>query len=506
MRLTDPTSLLFPRHLVLAFLILCFTPLFGQSADLNAERSKVETSISRFQLALAEDQIAQLSDLGYQKFYTCNLLMYKFFGTQDVQYIQKVRSIWESTLSTLEALPEEDPLKHVLLAELYCKRSAIEVLDNNYLTAVRLARTGRSLIRRNYQRDADNVEQLKILGTMNIVLGAIPSKYKWITNSLGFKGNLTEGLKQLELAANKSSLLRLEAQLILSFVEKNILNQPEAAIQRMQQIRANSGSHFVIDYFLATGLLGVKRCDEALSILSQKDQYADQEVFEVPFWEYQLGKAYYFKNDHRNAQRHLARFLTTYQGKLVKTDANFRLGMALTLSDSYALGKQFFKNIIDGEISDLDADAYASHMATQFHQAPPSPATQRLFRARNYFDGGYYELAQQELAQLQSQMSLLSPDEQTECLYRLGRVAHAQGQLDSALVHYQQCIASSASEAVSWLHPYAWFHQANIAKAQGKLEEARSGYKTAISFDGYFYQAGLENRCKAALNELKQNG
>ncbi|MEM7367382.1 MAG: tetratricopeptide repeat protein [Bacteroidota bacterium] len=494
-----------PRILALLCYLLVGC-LCSSAADLKKERAEIEGSLASFQLAAAEQLISKMSDRGYQKFYACNLLMYKFFATQDAEYIQQVRSIWKATLATVETIPEDDPLKYVLLSELYCKRSALEFLDQNYLTSIRLARTGRVMIRRNQHRHADNVEQLKILGIMNIVLGAVPAKYQWITHSLGFKGNLQQGLKQLETAATQSSLLKLEAQLILGFVEKNILDRPNEALSRLQALQLEYGGNLVIDYFLATALLGMKKSNEALEILSQRNKYLEEEVFFAPFWDYQLGKAYYFKNDLRNAQRYLARFIKAYKGKLARTDAHFRLGMALTLNNSYELGQQFFKSIATGELSDLDEDAYAQFMATKFLENKPGKYVMALFRARNYFDGGFHEQAALELANIKDAYGILSPAQRIEFHYRQARILHAQGEVELATEQYEKCIAQPEVEESKWLQAYAWFYQASISRDQGFLEQAKQQYKKALEFDGYFYQSGLENRCKASLSELKQAG
>lgn len=501
---------LFPQSIAFRFLVFVHVLFLGISfssaAHLDQERKEVEDQLSRFHLTSAEDLIGKMSDRGYQKYYACNLLMYKFFATQDASYLQEVRAVWKASLATVETIPEDDPLKYVLLSELYCKRSALEFLDQNYLTAIRLARTGRIMIRRNQNRHPANVEQLKVMGIMNIVLGAVPRKYQWITHSLGFKGDLPLGIKQLEQAATSSTLLRFEAIVVRNFVQKNVLNSPDQALLGFQSMQQEYGQNLVADYFLATALLGMKKCDEALMILSQRDQYLNEEVFFTPFWDYQLGKAYYFKNDLRNAQRYLARFIKAYQGKLVSVDANFRLGMALSLNQSYELGRQFFRNIAQGELSDLDQDEYARYMAAKFLEQKPGKYVMNLFRARNYFDGGYYDQALLELDKIKDAYGILSQEERIEFHYRQARLFHAQGEIEQAESQYQKCVEQPEAEEATWLQAYSYFYLASIARDQGLIESAKVKYKKALNFDKYFYQSGLEYRCKVALSELKQSG
>ncbi|RMG54682.1 MAG: hypothetical protein D6722_28745 [Bacteroidetes bacterium] len=430
--------------------------------------------------------------------------MYRYFGTQTPDHLRALRGAWDPWLAQVETLSSEDPLKGVMLAELHAKRAILEFLDGNYLTSVRYARSSRVLIKRQQKDFPDNTEQYKILGLFNVLLGAVPRTYKWITETLGFAGDLRVGVQHLEKAAAEGQLMSWEASILLSYVEKNMLEQPEQALLRMQRLQQQSPASPLLDYLVATALMGEKRNDQAIDLLQQQ---AAGVVSTLPHWGYQLGKAYAYRNDLPGAQRYLAAFLRDYEGGVFRADAYFRLGMALTLDGKYALGRYFFSQV-GGEAphSHLDGDAYARHMAERFARQAPTPFHQALFRARNFFDGGYHDQAVVVLQGTENSLAQQPEALRIEWHYRMGRIFHARGDLPQAESHYARCIGQADDAEARWMQAYAWYYRGEVAHSQGQPELARTCWEQALGFEDYFYQNGLENRCRAALAALRAAG
>ncbi len=464
---------------------------------------QIENDLAGFFLDEALKKAEKLDNEAYRTFYQATVLFYRYAASLDPQHVLAFRSNWKSYEEALGKMPDTDPLKGVMIAELHCKRAGIEFMDGKNLTAVRYAQSCRNHIRRNESQFPDNIEQRKILGLFNVVFGAVPRKYQWLSNMLGYRGDIEAGMQQLEAAAQQSRLLRLEAELIIFYIEKGMLSREKEAVARMERIRKERGPNMLIDYSLGAAYLNLKQNEKALEILSRREQYAgDARVFFIPFWDYLTGRAYYFKADYQRAQIYFSRFLKGNKGSLFRTDATFRLGMALTLNGSYGLGQHFFQQLATGSTSGFDEDEYAEYMAAQYAAKEPDATVKTLFRARNYFDGGYYDKATAILSDLQTRISQLSIAEKTEFHYRYARVLHGQGKFDQALEQYQRCIEQPATDQL-WLQVYAHFYQGEIARARDEKEKARELYKKALGFNKYFYQAGLENRCKAALASLR---
>lgn len=490
----------YARLLLLVVIGLLGLPARAAGPDLL--RAQVENLIASFQLDSAEVKIEQLPSAAYQAYYQGNLLIYRHLGRQDEASLAVIEAHWDKLVEAVQTAPEKDPMRGVMLSELLCKRALVEFIHHHYLSAVNYARLGRKLITENAHRFPDHVEQRKMLGLFNVVLGAVPSRYQWLINLLGFEGDITRGIRQLEQAAQQGDLLALEAEIILYHVEKNILNQSEAALDRLREVRNRVGKNMLIDYFLATGLMSIKHNERALRVLLRRPHYDDGKVFLIPYWDYQLGKAYYYRGDMKRAQHYLAQFVRDYRGRMFRTDASFRLGMALTFSGSYSVGKTFFLAVADQQDDQFDEDDYAQYLCQRFAHQPPSESVLTLFRARNLYDGGYFDQATAALESMPQ--AQFSADEWCEWHYRFARIHHTEGRLDQALDHYRSCLSREVSKELRYLHAYACYFQADIARSRDRPDEAKDWFQQALRYNHYFYQDGLENRSKAALAALKQ--
>jgi hypothetical protein len=477
-------------------------PLWLVAQPVDSARLAIERDLARAHFDAAEARLPALPP-AYAAFYRAHLAVYRFLGSQDPRYLGALRGGWRETEQALVGLPDPDPLKLVMLAELYSKRAALEFMEHNYLSAVRFAKLGRSHAKQAEKAFPGRPEQQKLLGLYNVALGAVPSQYQWITKALGFDGDVEAGLAQLAYATEHSQLLRQEAPILTFFIEKNILDRPERSVARIQQEREAHGPNLLLDYLLAGAYLSDRQAKAALEILVQGEHYRQGEAFFFPFWDYLTGKAHYYQGDQRAAQQHFSRFLKAYPGKLLRADATFRLAMSLTLSGSYPAGRHYFLLLSEDEEKGFDSDAYAQHMAQTFARRTPSQAELDLFLARNSFDGGDFTKALGYLYRLHDRRRALSEAERLEMHYRFGRVYHAQDSLAQAALHYEACRHQPAGEQL-WLQAYATYYLGEIAHAQGQPELARSYFEHALSYDGYFYQTGLENRAKVALQEMKK--
>lgn len=463
-------------------------------------KEQIETYLFRFELEGAKKLSLQLTNEGHKQFYVAHSQMYKYFATQDPKLANEIRKNWNTYTAAVSKLPDSE--KDIYLSELHGKRAIMEFLERKYVTASRFGRNSFNLVNSYKKKYPNSAESLKMQGLFNVVLGNVPRRYQWIANLLGFKGDLKKGLRQLENAGKYSKILRHEAQLILCTIEKSMLDRPQEAIVRLEKARAKYGKNILLDYLYASGLLRLKKNEEALVVLNRSQLYDFNKVQFIPFWDFLHGKACYYKNDLSGAQKHLALFVRGYKGKLMRTDAYFRLGMALTLKKRYDLGKPFFELIAKEEHGGFDEDEYAQYMAKKFSEKEPDAITLSLFQARNYFDGGYYSKSSAILRQLKIFLPKDSKH-RTELNYRFARIYHSLGKLDQASTYYNASIEANGADKDVYLKAYASYFLGEIAREKGERQTAKSKYEKALTYENYFYQSGLENRCKAALTNLK---
>ena len=502
MGLFNPNMRINPFHIFFALTVFSFNSTFTFAQSSLSKIDQMEEYLSYFRLQQAESMLQQFPSPTLKAYYQTQIQVYRFLSTQDPIYLQKLEQDRDKHFDALANMAETDTLKEIFQADLYARFAVVEFINHNYFSALRFARKSGKLIQQHQKKYGDHIEQYKIRGLFNVLFGSVPGKYQWISQSLGYHGDVQLGLSQLEKAAAKSRFLRMESFLIVAFVRKNMLNQPEAALTSLLRARKQKGANILIDFSLASAYMNKQQNEEAIKVLSERKNYVKGDVFFIPYWDYLYGKAWYFKENHSQAQYYFSRFLKTYRGELLKRDAYFRLGLSLTLSGDYEAGLKFFQ-LIEKEEGGFNEDEYASFMAATFVREAPNEHLLNLFRARNLFDGGYTDQSLAILNQINSQYASLPTDIRIELHYRYGRVYHRQQNTRQAVSHYQQCIRLD-TEQQNWLQAYAMYYQGEIAREEENLAKAKSCYESALEYDDYFYQDGLENRCKIILNQLER--
>ena len=59
---------------------------------------KLETDLQEFRLAAAEEKIASLESPKLQAYYRCNILIYKYFSTQQSQFYKALDSYFDEAV------------------------------------------------------------------------------------------------------------------------------------------------------------------------------------------------------------------------------------------------------------------------------------------------------------------------------------------------------------------------------------------------------------------------
>lgn len=493
------------KWLAVCYLLVANLSLFA--APLEIERQAIEHELMNLRLAKAEELAIKIQEAHWREFYLAHIAGYRYLCTQSSAYIRSFRVHADDALEELDKLPSSAPEKRMLVAELEGKRAALEFAEGNAMTALWRIKACYSAISDNAKLFPKYEENNKILGIFNVVFSSVPKKYQWISNNLGFVGNLQTGLKQLDYALESGTLLRYETFLVSYHIDKNLLSDPTRATTRLLQERNLRGGGMVVDFLLAGSYLGQKKNEEALQILAKRDKYAnDPSVFFINYWDYFLAKAYYYSGKYPQAQEAFSRYIAQHKGDIYRTDAIFRLGMSHVLSGNYAEGQKQFKSLLVTKPSMWDEDEYASAMAKKFAIRQPTAYELQLFKSRNYYDGGYFNEALKVLYALMQQHSKMSYLEKTEFHYRMGRVYEAMKNTPEAIKHYEFCTQQPPSDegrVQRYLKAYSFLYMGELHRAAGNAVAAKTSYQRALALDDFFYQAGLESKCKAALKLLK---
>ncbi|MCB9236175.1 MAG: hypothetical protein H6581_31290 [Bacteroidia bacterium] len=483
---------------IIFILLLPLQLVFAQVGSI----AKVEDAIEKFHFNRAEKEISAIPSSATRHYYLIRILFLKNLLTEDPAFEEPFLSACKAGIEDISTLPATDPFKRTYLSEIYFQRGVIRYQKKNYLGLAGDLQKSCEMAEKNQSRFPVNPEQMKLAGGYRVVLSTIPQNWQWLTGLLCFRGDVQNGLENLEKSARESSLLPFESEVVLYYYEKNILSNPELAHQRMARIAQKKPGYFIYRFLEASSLSGLGRNEEALKILDEGEKFrTDAQVFYTPIWDHYRAKAHLFKLDFDPAIQFFTRFLTDFKGKTFRGDATFKLGLALELSGRREASQKVFASISGVESSGFDMDDYALAMSEKFARQPMAANEIVLFKARFLFDGGYYNESQKMLEGLLLKANPLTSDEKTELYYRLARNFGELKNIPLAEKYYAACIEQTPGEAL-WMKAYAAYYAGKLMESQEKYPAARGLYEFALTFEGYFYQGGLEQRCKAALQQL----
>jgi tetratricopeptide (TPR) repeat protein len=188
-----------------------------------------------------------------------------YFGesTQEAANTFLERSQKAITISEkqLEADPRDTTMV-LMLSGLYGYQSLVAASENEYRTAIKSGMTGFKFTRQLLSIDSDDPKALIGKGMFYYMVGSVPNGLKWVTNMIGFSGDMQEGFSALEKAAASDSYVSNDAKMILAYLYERE-EQPRKALSYLQELTAKHPKNVIFKYNKARLLEKCNRPAEA---------------------------------------------------------------------------------------------------------------------------------------------------------------------------------------------------------------------------------------------------
>ena len=240
------------------------------------------------------------------------------------------------------------------------------------------------------------------------------------------------------------------------------------------------------------GIYG-KHTTDALEILNKKP--TDSSFIKFPLFDYLTGLAKLNSLDS-DAASYFKMFLAENKGENHIKSSYQKIAWCYLLKNDTLNYFHFIEKALKKGDNLLDIDKQALFEA-QSHQVPNI----NLLRARLLFDGGYFQKASDEM-NLISLNSFIKIEDQTEFLYRSGRIYDEWNKPDTALIFYSKAI-EKGKDLPRFFAANAAFESGKIYEAKGDKEKAKYYYTLCMSFENHEYKNGIDQKAKAGLNRLK---
>lgn len=402
-------------------------------------------------------------------------------------------------LAALDDMPES-PWRTHFRAETELYRALIHAKKTEYTRAAFALRQAYNHFERNLNEHPTFFESTWGMGLCHAVVGLVPKSFRWVLKLMGFRGTVQQGLREMEVSAQRSTYYRDEAAIVFALTDLIVNESKEGGMRYVVALQERYAQSPLVNYIHGFALLNERRAAEAEDAFHRADRLLRKPgVHPMPYVDYYLGDALFRQNQFAEAARHFERYVKSFRGEALLAQAHLHLGLAREMAGERAGAIEAYEQVRTRE--DYDSDADALREAQERIDAPLAGHERTLLLGRNAFDAGRYREAVSTLQPVLGDQDAPAVM-RAEAAYRSGRAFHVLGEWSDALRHYRFAVSRPGDERAKW-GPWSQYYIGEVFEAQGDEAAARTAYERALAYDEPFaYHKALEQRTKAALGRL----
>ncbi len=386
--------------------------------------------------------------------------------------------------------------KYFFEGEIQFHKAWLAFQFSDYIKSARALHLAKQNLRRSLDLDKNFLLPLKSLGVINTLFGAIPKKYLWATNAIGYEGDVDQGidalskLSKIKTNENKANYwLIKEATYWLALLELHIQNNPEKSWNTIKSNGSNDEINLMDIYLKTIVAQKIKKNEEVFQSVS----YLEERKNEFPILYYYLGLTYLYRLDARCEERFL-QFLKS------KNKQKFAASTLQKLSWWYFLnGDEFRYETTKQKLISLTN--LRTERDLQAQKEAHYSLNKKLLHTRILWDGGYTQEAQ-SILQTVKISSLTDKTFQAEYYYRMGQLSRQLKNKDDAIKYYKKAIEIGTSlprcfAAKSSLKLGEIYHRS------GQIQDALEYYEMATTFHkNKEYKRAIELKAKGAKKRI----
>jgi hypothetical protein len=489
-------------RLCLALFFLTSFPFFASANfDFNANCLKAYQNIFELKLSTARQLIA-----AERKAHPRNSIVpllenyidyFYLITTESKTEFERLENNKSGRLDQISSDDKNSPYYLYAQAEINLQWALIRSKYGAYFAAAREINKANGLLKDNQKKFPGFHLNLKGLGLINVVFGALPDGFmKSALSTLGVKGDVQTGLNQLDkLAENlpKSSYEPFYDEVVFyyAYILTDVAKSSQAYSKTMKYTARITDSSLLKTYLQAYVCARNGKNDQAIVILENRPKGAIYQSF--AYLEYLLGVVKLNKLD-LNASFNFNQFLQQNKGINYLKDTYLHQAWISLLKNDTGSYQSLISKVKSSGASYAEKDKQAMNEATA-----PMPKTM-LLKARLLYDGGYLTKALAVLGDVK-QDELNAVKDKIELAYRLGRINDDLGKDDIALAHYQSAINNGKSLKYYYAAKAAVL-AGEICERRKDLSKARNYFNAAISMKGHEYESSIENEAKQGLKRI----
>lgn len=336
-------------------------------------------------------------------------------------------------------------------------------------------------------------------GAMQVTVGTIPDGYKWLSNLLGMKGNLKDGMRSVEQFVRGNDewehLFHDEAIFYYCYLQFYIQNNKEGVAKFIKEQKLDLVNNHLFAYLASNLALNNQDSERAEDILLKRNKGA--EYLTTSVWDLEMGYVKLHKLD-ADAAQYFERFLKNFKGKFYVKDALQKLSWHYYLAGDQEKANWYRNEILKRGNTDSEADKQAQKEAKTSRWP-----NKTLLQARLLNDGGYFKEALR-LLHGKAITDYHAIEDQLELSYRVGRLYDDMGADTAAIPFYKEAIKLGEARK-EYFAARAALQLGMLFEAKGDKVSAIYWYERCMKMPDHDYKNSLDQRAKAGVARCKGN-
>lgn len=454
---------------------------------------KIKTGRELVDKARRENPDNLIPDLleGYMDFFVL------FFNEDPAEY-DRLKGNFDKRLDAFDEGPSNNPFYRYCKALTYIQRASIRIKFGERYSAGWDFKKANSLIKDNRSKYPNFQPNNMVYGPIEVVIGTVPSGYRWITALFGMKGSISDGMQLMKAFINSSDpyakLFSNEAIFYYSYLMFYIENKQDEVFKLIQSKKLDVVNNHLFAYLAANLGINSKQTDYAQTVIQNRNK--SDEYLATTAWDFEMGyvKLHQLKLDE--ATIYFQNFIRNFRGNFYVKDVLQKLSWAYYLKGDRDSAEKYRQLILRKGNTDSDADKKA------YHDAKKSIwPNELLLKARILNDGGYNRKA---LAMLHGKSSIdfSKPEEQLEFAYRLARIYDDLGRDDEAIKDYQVAITLGRNRP-EYYAGRAAVQLGYIYEKRGQKQLAIAAFQQCLDMGDHEYKDSLDQRAKSGIARCK---
>ncbi len=487
------------NFIIRPIIILLVFSIYSRAGDfeLTPGFQKAYTEVFKYKIRTARNLLVnEKKDSPFRAYLESYIDMVELLNSDDEEYYERIKHREGERLDLIEDLDEKSPYNRFLRAEIKMHWALNKLRFGHELKAAFNIIEASKLLEENQRLFPGFLPNYKSLGCLHIIVGSVPDNFKWALKILGLKGNVSQGLLELDKAA-KDPLWGNEARYcsyyIQAFVGKIDEKEQAELMKFIESQPDNLNVHFI-------GLAVSMRANNAeLTHKILKKLPAGNEYIACPILDLYRADVALMRRQYQQANGFYGLYLKNVKIKTFVKDTYFKLFLSNYLMNNDKLAIAYLSKIpaVGSTISEGDKAAekfYESY--AKGHVLP----NKELLQAKLALDGGYYPDALDLIAAITEQ-KLITQKEKTEYFYLAGKAFQKNNQADKAIGYFEKAIVLNEKQP--------WYFGAGAALQLGYIfqekaqkNQAKIYFEKAISYKNHEYKNTIDSKARAALSEM----